>query len=292
MTLRAPANMIGAALFSRVLVGVDGTDAGLQAALQAGRLVAPDGELELASAIYLIDANLQHWPQERVEATLELERTPALQAAATRIGRRATRRLLNGPAKQTLLEEAERFRATLIAVGSHEHSRVSEILIGGVTGPLLHDATCSVLLARDPVADALFPRRIAVGVDGSPGSLGALSVGEYLSVRFGASLRAVLACQGDVDLSQAERWAPQLEIVDSGAVDALVDVSSSADLVIVGSRGLRGLRALGSVSERLAHRARSSVLVVRPGLHGDPAGTLGRSAGGLRALNTHSADSH
>jgi nucleotide-binding universal stress UspA family protein len=33
--------------------------------------------------------------------------------------------------------------------------------------------------------------------------------------------------------------------------------------VVVGSRGLHGFPALGSVGERVAHRARSSVLVVR-----------------------------
>ena len=44
-------------------------------------------------------------------------------------------------------------------------------------------------------------------------------------------------------------------------VHALSD--ADADLVVVGSRGLHGLRALGSVSERVAHRARASVLVVR-----------------------------
>lgn len=47
-------------------------------------------------------------------------------------------------------------------------------------------------------------------------------------------------------------------------VDALVDASREADLLIVGSRGLHGLAALGSVSERVAHRAECSVLVVRP----------------------------
>ena len=36
-----------------------------------------------------------------------------------------------------------------------------------------------------------------------------------------------------------------------------------ADLLVVGSRGLHGVRALGSVSERVAHRAPCSVLVVR-----------------------------
>ena len=35
------------------------------------------------------------------------------------------------------------------------------------------------------------------------------------------------------------------------------------DLVVIGSRGLHGLKALGSVSERVAHQAECSVLVVR-----------------------------
>ncbi len=46
-------------------------------------------------------------------------------------------------------------------------------------------------------------------------------------------------------------------------------IPRTADLLVVGSRGLQGARALGSVSERAAFRADSSVLVVRP-----------RSAGG------------
>jgi nucleotide-binding universal stress UspA family protein len=35
------------------------------------------------------------------------------------------------------------------------------------------------------------------------------------------------------------------------------------DLVVIGSRGLHGLKALGSISERVAHQAECSVLVVR-----------------------------
>jgi hypothetical protein len=57
MTRATAERSTGAALFARVLAGVDGSDAGLQAAIQAGRLVAPEGALELATAFYLIDAN-------------------------------------------------------------------------------------------------------------------------------------------------------------------------------------------------------------------------------------------
>jgi nucleotide-binding universal stress UspA family protein len=43
----------------------------------------------------------------------------------------------------------------------------------------------------------------------------------------------------------------------------LAAASADTDLLVVGSRGLRGLKALGSVSERVAHRADCSVLIVR-----------------------------
>jgi nucleotide-binding universal stress UspA family protein len=45
-------------------------------------------------------------------------------------------------------------------------------------------------------------------------------------------------------------------------VAALLERAREAALVVVGSRSLHGLRALGSVSERVAHRASCSVLVV------------------------------
>jgi nucleotide-binding universal stress UspA family protein len=44
---------------------------------------------------------------------------------------------------------------------------------------------------------------------------------------------------------------------------ALVEAAIEADLLVVGSRGLHGIKALGSVSEQVAHEARCSVLIVR-----------------------------
>ena len=45
-------------------------------------------------------------------------------------------------------------------------------------------------------------------------------------------------------------------------VATLTERSREADLVVVGSRSLHGVRALGSVSERVAHGSSCSVLVV------------------------------
>ena len=56
---------------------------------------------------------------------------------------------------------------------------------------------------------------------------------------------------------------PAHEVVEDvrAPVHALTD--AGGDLIVVGHRGLHGLRALGSVSERVAHEAQASVLVVR-----------------------------
>ena len=61
----------------------------------------------------------------------------------------------------------------------------------------------------------------------------------------------------------ARRIAADLELLPGKPVDELAVLSEFADLVVVGSRGLKGLTALGSVSERVAHQASSPVLVVR-----------------------------
>jgi nucleotide-binding universal stress UspA family protein len=48
-------------------------------------------------------------------------------------------------------------------------------------------------------------------------------------------------------------------------VPALVAAAADADLLVVGSRGLHRFKSLAWVSERVAHQARSSVLIVRNG---------------------------
>jgi nucleotide-binding universal stress UspA family protein len=264
--------LAGATVFSTVLAGVDGSPEGRDAVAQAARLRAPDGTLELVTAIYLVEAGLQHWSEERIAATLELEGGQGLAEAAELAGPGATRRLLNGPPLPALLGEAERIGATLISVGTHGYSRLSEIVIGGVSGPLLHEALCSILVARPPRDPPAFPRSVVVGVDGSAPSLDALAVAEHVAQRFAVPLRAVLARRGEVDIVRAEAHVANLEVVDAHPVACLVDAAAAADLLVVGNRGLRGLRSLGSVSERVAHKAPSSVLVVRArsGLPLDP----------------------
>jgi len=68
-----------------------------------------------------------------------------------------------------------------------------------------------------------------------------------------------------VDVDRLGRSGLELEYRDARPVAAVLDAAreARADLIVLGSRGLRGLRALGSVSERVAHHAGCSLLVVR-----------------------------
>ena len=129
---------------------------------------------------------------------------------------------------------------------------------------LLHEAACAVLVAGQPAADRSFPSAIAAGVDGSESAAAAGAVAKELAERFGAELRLIVAEGGKgVDVDGVRAADPGVETESGKPVKALVEASKHADLLVLGSRGLHGLRALGSVSERVAHEARCSVLVVR-----------------------------
>lgn len=254
----------GTSVFGRVVAGVDGSEPGFEAARQASRLVEPEGRLEIFTAVYLAEASRAGATAPRLVAELDREAAETASRAGAIAGPRAETRVVNGPPLATLMRELTEQDATLAVVGTHGHSRMSEIMLGGVVGQLLHDAPCSVLVARPPAAEALFPRAIVAGADGSPESAIAVAAAQYLAERFSVPLTVITALGGkDVDLAAAQRVAT-VTTVDEHPVRALVDASSDADILLVGSRGLHGLRSLGSVSERVAHRAPCSVLVVRP----------------------------
>ena len=128
---------------------------------------------------------------------------------------------------------------------------------------LIHRAPCSVLVVRQ--AKDGFPRRIVVGVDGSVESAAAYAAARYLAERFDAELHPLVAWGGKGVNERLVAAITDGEHEDrpEAPAHALTDAAERADLVVVGSRGLHGLRALGSVSERVAHSAACSTLVVR-----------------------------
>jgi nucleotide-binding universal stress UspA family protein len=130
---------------------------------------------------------------------------------------------------------------------------------------------------------------IVAGTDGSTYAAAAVRAAADLASRYGATLHLVCAYQAiDAQLAAAtESASPSQEAklmleelglaaerdgvtvtlhpCSGDAADALIEVArvQSADVIVVGSRGMTGVRRiLGSVPNTVAHKAPCSVLVV------------------------------
>ena len=245
-------------VFDRVVCGVDLSPAGRDAAREAARIVAPGGSLLLLSAtegdpVTVVAPAGLGYASARTRVTDETRdrcRTALLSARdeAREVFPGARIKRVEGGALSSLLEAVKEEQATLAVVGTHETERLPGILLGSVATHLLHMATCSVLVVRSDWPDG-GPSRIIVGVDGSPASDAALAAARDLCSRLGGELEPV---------------------TDDAPVRTLVALARQDDLIVVGSRGLHGPRALLSVSERVAHQAPCSVLVVRRPLEEAP----------------------
>jgi nucleotide-binding universal stress UspA family protein len=260
--------------FDHIIIGVDASEYGLEALRQALVLRPVDGTLCAVTVLEDHLAAQTGFDARRVAADMAAEAERTRQRAEALLEGQAfcEARVVRGRSLQTLMEFCLSEQAALVAVGGRHHSRATGILLGSIATSLLHDAPCSVLLARPRWGELWKPRRILVGIDGSEQSLVALATADELARRLGSAV-TVLAATGGKPIDADQDWVKRVEAWAAGSpVGALLDQSIHADLVIVGSRGLHGLNALGSVSERVAHRASCSVLVVRPAARGSAGG--------------------
>lgn len=145
--------------------------------------------------------------------------------------------------------------------------------------------------------------RIVVGVDGSPPSMRALAWAAAEAQLRGAILLIVHADWArtaalealapgmltfeqavlDRALTKARALAPNVQVTgqlyEPPAAEALIEASDGAEMLVVGSRGLSGLKELtmGSVSSECAHHARCPVAIIRPGVADTNSGLVGVS---------------
>lgn len=253
--------------FRRVVVGIDGSRESYEAARQALRLVDDDAPADLVTAfvpfVPLMGMTSEVAPTYLDEERLRDGAEKTIDRALAAVDGRARGYARPGVPWDALIDAAGGAAGGLLAVASHGTGRFAGIVFGSVATEIVHKSPVSVLVARD--AGCEFPSNIVVGVDGSASSLAAFEVARGLASRFDATLLPVVA-RGGKDVNAARIAAiigPRFDAMDDPPARALAAAASDADLLVVGGRGLHGLRALGSVSERVAHAAPCSVLIVR-----------------------------
>ena len=258
-----PERMAGTSVFDRIVCGIDGSDESFDAVRRAGALGT--GDVVLVSCVNARAAYRSGPLGGYLLETREKEALEHLEAAGALVPRMSPeKRLLSGQPVPSILSTVDSERASMVAVGTRGHSRMAGVVFGSVTTGLLHEGTCPVLVTRRGGDLDAFPTVVVVGVDGSASSMAAMAAALDLKRRLGAEVVPVAATGGGNRPPVAELNAriDGLRVDPRSPVEALTDAAIAADLLIVGTRGVRGLKALGSVSERVAHKASCSVMTV------------------------------
>jgi nucleotide-binding universal stress UspA family protein len=194
-----------------------------------------------------------------------------------------------GMAREVLAESSH--PGTVTVVGSLGHGTVGGVVLGSVSQHLTRTATGPVVVVRGH--DDEWPGGVVVGVDGSGESRAALdfalahasAAAVPLSVVFAwpprmRAFTASAALPEAAGLEDPDRWLAEFaagrcdrypdvqverRVLPVPAVQALVELSATAGLLVVGSRGLGAITeaVLGSVSQTVLRKSGCPVAVVR-----------------------------
>jgi nucleotide-binding universal stress UspA family protein len=244
-------------VFDRVVCCMSDSAGSRVALHQAAAVLSPVGSLAIVTVVKL---PLTYSAYGGAMIARELERDAGrLLDEAAGVCPGARTELLYGSVVERVVMELEDVGATLAVVGGHHHRRSVGVLLGSTATRLVHRAACSVLVAR-PAMD-VFPRLIVVGDDGTETASRAVAAAYELAHRHDARLRRVLT--GSRPPSRVPYPEVEADVVEDPRPlhPSLVEASALADLVVIGRHGT-GAAAIRSESERVAHDASCSVLVV------------------------------
>lgn len=205
------------------------------------------------------------------------------------------RRVMDGSPAQLLIDVAAEPDVTTVVVGSRGHTGIAEMLLGSVSHRLSHHCQKPLVTvpgswSQDSKTD---DRRAIVGVDGSAGAARALAWAIGFAGARGGSVEAVMvwptpcpvlpphlsraaiaAGEGTdlvaTKLDEAVAKVPHhgvrvdRRVVQGHPSEALASAAASADLLVVGGRGLGRVHEVisGSVSHGCLHKSQIPVVIV------------------------------
>jgi nucleotide-binding universal stress UspA family protein len=284
-----------------VLVATDGSPQARAAVQAATAFPWPRGSsghgLVARQTPVLTEASAEVWEALQQVAQAEAQR------AERQLRRRwpdAKTLVTAAPPVPGILAQARKLRARVIVLGSRGLGAVGRLLLGSVSRDCVRQAKSSVLVVR---GSGRAPRRFLLGVDGSRHARQAAALVAALTVPRGGEVRllsvvepvrlpstallpagvrtAVTSEAAELEqqlLAAARRhleaararlaragWRVRTEVRSGRPLEELLDASKSADVLVVGARGVGRMERLllGSVAEGVVARASVPVLVVR-----------------------------
>jgi len=284
----------------KIVAGVDWSDEAFAAVEQLGLLYKPDEVL----LVHGVDLGMFQSPL--LAGAANLQGYDEFRRAMIEAGRQAVERgrtvlPADIPSVQTkselqhaaafILDNAGALHADLIVVGTHDHSRIAELLVGSVSHHVLLHSRIPTLIVKGkarPVA------RVLLAVEGrddaarvqswltahpfrNPVALTILSIVPSLTM-VEPDIMAGYQTWSEEHKRQAEhivaetaqtlaspRFTVTTEVRTGDPVTTVCEAASGYDLIVVGSHGRKGMDRflLGSVSHGIVHRAGCSVLVIR-----------------------------
>lgn len=166
----------------KILLGVDGSEYGLAAVEDVARNLWPEGSLVKIVSVAEIPIPPAAWAMpipgssyEQLEKIIEERSTDSITQATARFGEIAGHKIevrtktLTGDPKSALLDEAERWGANLIVVGTHGYNAFERFWLGSVSRTVLAHAKSSVQIVRKRKTQEVVggPMKILLAVDGS-----------------------------------------------------------------------------------------------------------------------------
>ena len=284
----------------RIVAGVDWSDDAFAAVEQIGLLYRPDDVV----LVHGVDLGMLQSPF--VAGAINVQGYDEFRQALIDAGRQAVERcrtLLPAdiPSIRTMcevqhpaafiLDSAATVKADLIAIGTHDHGRVTEVFAGSISHRILLHATVPTLIVKGkarPVASVLmavegtedatrlhtwltshpFKNPVAVTVLSVVPSLHMIDPHVMVGLEGWSEQHKRHAEQVVNETAQAlasPHFRLSTMVRTGDPVTTVCEVGTSYDLVVVSSHGRKGLGRflLGSVSHGIVHRTDRSVLVVR-----------------------------
>ncbi len=263
-------------VFADVLCAIDGTPESLAAVEQAAVLTGPNGHLTLLAVTSFSSAGASRSPAigplqakrildraVRIAEEAEVPSTVEVDPAS--------------PPSQVVLDWAA--GRDLLAMGAPATSWFGGMFTGGVAVAAEGSFNTPLLLARSIPSELHSDRCFLVASDGLDGSDELVELAGRLARAQGANVILLHATGAESGASRerVQEQARRLQLAVGGAGEVRLEAGSArtvivetasavrASLVVMSSRRLKGLRAIGSVSRRVVHQGHCSVLLMPPG---------------------------